>query len=167
MIQIPLGSVLPFARFADEGGYGVGNANAIGNYGTPYSFRVKAETGTTVVVKNIRVLIVGSATADANLYGNITALTNGIYIRKYTGSKLICDLTGGKPVKSNDDWAKIGDSRCSEYTAGENYVSVLIPVAMPGYQGLVLTPDDELNFVLNDNLSTLLKHTFFVTGTVQ
>lgn len=109
------------------------------------------------------VVCIADSDADYNLYGNIAAMTNGVFLRRETddGSVIatVYSLLGGVAVKQLTDWAKYGRVYpINDSASATRTITVLIEFNQP----LILRGDkgDQLSFILNDNLTALDGHTF-------
>jgi hypothetical protein len=102
----------------------------------------------------------------AEEYGAIPTLTNGVLVQKHDANGLVTDLTGGKPVKSNAQWSRTCyDMQEQSFGTGNNHIAVRwtfskagSPVVLDGTKG------EFLRVLLNDDLSGLVEHNFFVQG---
>lgn len=160
----------PIFRFLDTSGNGLGVKNAIGNYslpGTPF-FIETTDPKERYILHRVMCYIEDAETSiNLSTYGGATALTNGIVIRKVMRDGTTYDLTDALPIKSNSDWARICyDVDISTFPAGNNYVHARWTFALSG-SPLVLNPFDRLEFVMRDNLTSLVQHSFLVQGYVE
>ncbi|MCK5133521.1 MAG: hypothetical protein KAR40_15380 [Candidatus Sabulitectum sp.] len=153
-----------------EAGDGTGAFNIVGDYSSSAArFRVLNPTNSSRAMHLNRLLgqiqnAQGTAPAPEK-YGGITALTNGIYLRvRDSNDNVLEEMTCQAPVKNNANWARYCfDIRPDTFGTGDNYVSLRWSLFKAG-SPLILKPGQSLNLEVNDNLSTLLGHTFVVQG---
>lgn len=119
------------------------------------------------VVNRMIVNIRSGAPFEADRYGNLPALTNGISLELgILGGETITDFTDGKPVKSNGDWGALCfDIHPVQFGAGDNFFLARwtftndgAPIYLRGVERHVL------RVILRDDLSGLQEHTFKCGG---
>ena len=170
----------PIYRYLDTNGDGTGTKNAIGNYtGEDGTLEIPAEGVTSFFIQpapgeifRIQRMIVNVHDAQKfkpEEYGNLTALTNGIFVRVSNNGTTL-DLTDGVPVKTNGSWGALCfDAELYSAAAGNgDYLRVRWTFAASGYPiRLVGDNNDRLEVVLNDNFTGLLDHYFQVQGYIE
>ncbi len=101
--------------------------------------------------------------SDYNLYGNLPALTNGVglALERVDGSTIetLGFLMDGLLIKQTDDWCKVSEPIPLNDATGATRASTIClkferPIVLRGDKG------DQLSFLLNDDLSGLVDHTF-------
>ncbi len=95
-------------------------------------------------------------TCDPGKYGHLTALTAGVLLRVWDEDDgLLLDITDGQSIKTNDDWAMLGET-----VLGARALTCRIRFPVP----LRLEFGERLEVTLQENLSTLERHVFFALG---
>lgn len=171
---IPLGSVndagatrLPVYQFADTVGDGSGttNMNVDGSI-TPVIFLVKPSVGEIYRIARIIVSVRDTGTIDSGGWGanGGSPLTNGLVANvKWNGS--VIPLTV-ESIKSNIDLAAISyDISHNSWGSGDEFVVFRFTFTKAG-QYIRLDGDlgDELQFVVNDDLTYLVQQRISVQG---
>ena len=160
-------SLTTLAQFMDDIGNGTGVKNANGNYSiVPQDFFIQPGIDESFAISSLNVLIRDNGALKAEQYGSVAELTNGISIVKQTGSSPVVsvDFTNGFPIKSNSDWGRFAfDVMPSDFGGGDNFFLVKwifepLPLLLKGKKL------DKLVITLNDDLTPLIQHTFFVRG---
>jgi len=122
--------------------------------------------GETWAVHRILPFLQDGVNQRAEQYGALgAALTNGILLRVVgsTGN-VVTDLLDGAPIKSNGDWANhCFDAELKEWGAGDEILSVRWTFAKAGIP-LQLTSTEQLDCVIQDNLSALTEQTIIAQG---
>ena len=153
----------PFVQRLDTLGTGLGTTNAIGNYlATPTKFKLTPAAGELIVINEIHIYIEDDGDFAAARYGKDLVLVNGIRVET-TQDLLVTGLTNNN-VLTNAHWTRVTfESTVITYGAGSNALAFrwnikesLLPLA--------LAVGDELAFVLNDDFSALVAHSFSVRG---
>lgn len=156
-------------EYLDTVGDGSGTKNANGNYGAPTLFRIAPPPGVVYRIARMIVSIEDTSGMVADEYGNLgAALSNGVVMRVHDGSKTIIDLTAGLPVKTNAQWGSVCydvDLKSWGVTPSDDLLIVRWTFTRAG-KFITLDGDnnEELQVMLNDNLSGLIAHYFFVQG---
>jgi len=160
----------PYFQFLSTDGTPSGTTNAIGNYAdTDTPFFVTPQTVYQRYVLNRVMIYIEDDAVSINLstYGGATALTDGIVPRVVYRDGSIYDLSCSLFPKSNSDWARICyDVNISTFPAGNNYVNARWTWGRSGHP-LVLNYGDRVEFVMRDDLSDLLIHSFLVHGYIE
>ena len=142
---------------------------ANGNYATvPAKFSIQCPTDSddSYEINRVIIFIKDTQGIDADKYGNGITLANGIEVEHIAsdGATVKDDLTGGLPIKSNGDWARLCyDVQLLEFGTGNEIVSVRWTLEKTG-KPLILGPGEYLRFTLSDDFSGLIEHTFNVQG---
>lgn len=118
------------------------------------------------VISHMVITISDMPTFQATRYGAIVGgLTNGlsIVILDRNGNVKF-DLFNGETVKSNEDWASVAfDANLESWGGGAEFLVVRYSFLQSG-SPLVLDPGESIVLILQDDLSELTRHTFFVQG---
>jgi hypothetical protein len=163
----------PIMRFLDTNGDGTGTKNANGNYaGAEEEFLIAPPSGTTFRLYRLHWHISDAAINNTNQYGGTAAITNGcrIVVRESVGSTTLFDLTDGIPIQQNIHLARLGQIMLREtgFTGGEDFLKVVIP--LDGTETSIRldgTAGEYLAVTVNDDLTGLTGHYFFVYGYVE
>lgn len=154
-------------RYLDTVGDGSGTKNAVGDYSSVATeFKITTPTGIDfIVIQSLNIHIGDGAAFNANEYGNISALTNGITVKIHNAAGVaVCDLTDGLPLKTNAQWGRNAYTiRQDEFGSGDNFLSIQWLFNEAG-SWIELPTGYSLRARMNDNLSGLVEHYFFVTG---
>jgi hypothetical protein len=136
---------------------------ATGDYSAAVArFTLKPAATDSYFIDTITVCI-KDTDSDANLYGNLPALTNGVKlaIERVDGSTIetLGYLMDGLAVKKTDDWCAITEPIPLNNSDGETKATTVFlkfekPFVLRGDKG------HQLSFILNDDLSGLDSHTF-------
>ncbi|MHC4213115.1 MAG: hypothetical protein ACYSWP_07070 [Planctomycetota bacterium] len=160
----------PFFQFLDTNGNGTGTTNAIGNYASADTiFFTTPQTVHQRYVLNRIMIYIEDAETSISLatYGGATALTDGVVTRVVYRDGSVFDLSSSLNPKSNSDWARICyDVAISTFPAGNNYVHARWTWGRSGHP-IVLNYGDQVQFVMRDNLTDLIIHSFLVHGYVE
>lgn len=157
-------------QFMDTTGDGTGVIDVIGDYsagtGTETAFKIRP-TGTDVyhIERLIGTLEDGNNTITYDKYGGITALTNGILVRKYNHdtNTVLYDYTNAHPVESNADWAShCHDADIKIVGAGSDFAGFRWTFAQPIC--LDAANNEELQIWITDDLTGLTHQHFKVDG---
>ena len=158
---------VPLFRFLDTLGNGKGVKDATGNYATvDTAFYIENTDPTKQYVLHRVMSYIEDSGGSPSLatYGGLTALTDGILCRVVYRDGTVYDLTDGMPVQSNSEWARICyDLTVATFPAGNNYAHARWTFAKSGWP-IVLNAFDKLEFVMRDNLSAYVQHSFLVQG---
>ena len=153
-------------RYLDTNGDGSGTKQATGDYSTtPTSFYIKPANGDIYLIERAIVHIRDSAGYRADRYGDMPqALTNGIEVKMFRNGNVSDDLTDGIPVKVNADWGRLCyDVSPVAFGAGNDFLQARWTFAKSG-QPLKLGSNQSLHFMLNDDFTRLIEHTFMIQG---
>ncbi len=157
-------------RYLDTVGDGSGSKNANGagySVGSPGIFKIQPPAGQVISLERMIVQIEDDGVPNAEKYGALAALTNGILVRIANDAGTIVELTDGLPIKSNSHWARLCyDVSFTGFASGNDFVDVRWTFAKSG-RPVVLgdTGDNErLEVVCQDALDGLIGHTFKVQG---
>lgn len=169
-VKVEGANVLPedmLFRFLDTNGDGTGGNDSANDYSvTPEEFLITAPAGYEYILERMIVKIQdGNAGFDAEAYGGLSELTNGVHIRVYNaGGAVALDLMDGLPARSNVQWARYAfDAEVSDFGAGDNFFRVRWTFSRSG-NPLVLQPGYSLRALMQDNLSGLVAQHIMVQG---
>jgi hypothetical protein len=132
----------------------------------PTQFYRQVPSGKTWLIHRMIVQIEDAASGfNADTYGGISALTNGILVQVRNPAGAVArDLTDGVPIRANSHWARYCyDTDIDAFGAGSDFFSVRWTFANSG-SPLRLLPGWRFNVLLNDDLQGLLSHTFQIQG---
>lgn len=162
----------PFYRhLTDDGLVGDGSnfsANVNGSV-TPVNFYAGPASGKVWRIERMIISIEDNAVFNAENYGGISTLSNGILVRKLRSGPtdtVILDLLDGRPVTSMVKWASFCyDGQYSDFGSGNNFYEVRwtfsrsgTPLKLSGHN------QEKLVVTVRDDLSTLVSHTFHIQG---
>ncbi len=129
---------------------------------SPFDFYLAPADGDTFFVDKLMMSMRDTA-INADDYGAVTALTNGVTVKVFQGSTEVEDLTDSVAVKTSGEWAKVAESDIYAWGAGDVYLgagwSFSEPIRLDGSQG------EKLVVTCHDDLSGLVDHYFFASGT--
>jgi hypothetical protein len=159
---------LPFFRFLDTNGDGTGTKDAIGDYSvTQGVFKIAPAAGEVFRIHRLLVYIEDTAGMTSSEYGNLgSALPNGVQLRIHNGTSTVLDLLDGVPVTVNGEWGGLCyDVALKSWGAGNDVLLVRWTFTNAGAP-LRLDGDatEELQVLLDDNLTGLIHHRFQVQG---
>lgn len=168
------GRVRHIMQYLDANGDGTGAVNAIGNYATPTPFYITPQNARErYSIERILIHVEDDANFNADGYGGLSELSNGIIVRivRRDGSiEVLSGQTvggGALPITKNSHWARICyDTAYSGFPSGNNYVHVRWTFGKSG-EPVWLEFGDQLQVLLNDNFSTMVGHYFKVQGVVR
>ena len=148
------------------GGAPAGSINANANGATtPVVYSLDpAQLGLSYVrVTRLLIHIEDVGTIGAEEYGARSTLTSGVRIQ-YTKDGTTYDLDGGEGVKSNADWSRCCyDMTNQSFGAGNNFVAVRWTFTK-STEPLLLRSGDTLDVTIQDDLTGLVRHSFFAQG---
>jgi hypothetical protein len=160
----------PLFRFLDTLGNGLGVKDATGNYAsTDTSFYIQTtDPGERYIIHRCMSYIEDSGGSPSlATYGGLTALTDGILCRVVYRDGSIHDLTDGMAIQSNSEWARVCyDLTVATFPAGNNYAHARWTFTRSGWP-IVLNPFDRLEFVMRDNLTAYVQHSFLIQGYIE
>lgn len=163
-----------FSRQLDKVGNGTGDFNANENYSSgglgQTIFRIAPGAGEVFRVSRMLVGVYDSSGMQCQEYGNLgSALTNGVVVRVHNGSSTLIDLTDNLPIKYNGQWGALCfDADVKSWGNGNELLVVRWTFTNSGqYIRLDGDNNEELQIVLNDDLSGLIEHTFTVQGYIE
>lgn len=160
----------PLFRFLDTLGNGLGDKDAIGNYAstdTPFFIETTDPSRRYIIHRVMTYIEDAGGAPNLSLYGGIAALTDGLLLRIVHRDGSVYDLSDGLPITNNSAWARICyDVTIATFPAGNNYVHARWTFALSGWP-IVLNPFDRLEFVMRDNLTSLVEHSFLVQGYIE
>jgi len=155
-------------QYLDDAGDGTGNIQVTGDYSvTPAQFYCQPPANEIIIVHRVIVMIEDTSGFAARDYGNIAdGLTNGIELKTYRDSVEINDLTGGAPIQTNGEWARVCyDVDLKTWGPGNEILVVRwsfdksgIPVTLVGAK------NESISIDVNDDMTGLIEHTFMVQG---
>lgn len=163
-------------RHLDTSGNGTGSKNANGDYrpvptGSGQTiFFIQPESHEVYRIERIIVRIRNGA-VDVGTYGEgmPTGLPSGIQVRIQNDSTTKLDLIDGLPVMAVDEWQKIGfETKIQDQGSGDDVMYAELKLKdLGGIIRLVGEDSERLEFVLNDNFSSLTDQFFIVQGRVE
>jgi hypothetical protein len=155
-------------RYLDTVGDGSGTKSATGNYSSGATFfRINVPHNYFYSISTLIVHVEDASALGSDDYGNISnGLTNGILIGVYDASNnLVVCLCDGVAIKANSDFNKVAyDVVIDSYTVEADHVLNAQYDFRKSGSALFLPAEYSLRVRLNDDLSGLVEHTFFVTG---
>ena len=117
-------------------------------------------------LKNVIILIRDSGTINFELFGSISALTNGVRVwyKQYSTDEKIY-LDAGYSIKTNSDFCKLSiDIHIKQKSAGDNVFSGRWDFLEHFGDNLLLEKGGVFGITLNDDLSSIDVMTIFVKG---
>lgn len=131
---------------------------------TPKIYYLKMYDAITPIdILELRLTMAHSAEADDSKFGSITALTNGLMMRKINHT-----VMGLGIYKANSDFKEYGATVVYTSKAGSGVYGTDIVIAVRSVYGVVirLSPsnNDQLAITVQDNLSTLTKFRISIIG---
>ena len=163
-------------RYLDTIGDGTGNKSAIDNYSDgglgETAFFIQPPPGQVYRLSRMIIFIEDEPTFDSGGYGSgnfQNPLPIGIKVQVRDDGGIISDLTDGRPIKTNAQWAKVCfDAAYSEYGGGQDSLAIRWTFTRAGdYIRLVGSNNERLQVLMNDNVSYLTEHTFLVQGYIE
>lgn len=159
-------------RYLDTACDGTGERNAIGDYSeAPQIFCISPPANTTYSLARVIIRIESLGPLDAGRYGSIV-LQNGVTLRvtelDATGSReTVIDFTDGSPILYNAHWGNVaydvGVQSFGPSGVGSDSVVIRFSFFKSG-RNVYLRPGQRLEFVLNDDFSSLLGHYVHAQG---
>jgi hypothetical protein len=131
------------------------NANVNGSV-TPQKFFVKPPANRIYDLRQL-IIHIEDASVPPGSYGEIAALTNGVTIKVLNDADVeIMDLLDGGAAKTNDKYYHISP----KVEFGDTVVNIYIPLE----PGIALEPHERLEVSIDDDLTGLVEHFFYVSG---
>ncbi len=152
-------------RFLDTVGDGTGDKSAIGDYSSAVEEFLITNPIRQIQIRRMMIEVRDTGLFSQERYGAIAALTNGIEVMvKDDSGATQLDLTDGVPIKSLAHWG----CRCFDMSAlpsgsGDGFVNIRWTFKRNG-SCILLRQGWSLVVRLNDDLTGLIDHTFFVGG---
>lgn len=152
-------------RLLDTVGDGSGTKSAIGNYSSAVEEFLITNPTRQIQIRRMLVEIRDTGLFSQERYGTIAALTNGIeVVVKDDSGTIQLNITDGVPIKSLAHWgAKCFDMSPLPSGSGDGFVNVRWTFGRNG-SDILLPAGWSLVVQLNDDLTGLIDHTFFVGG---
>jgi hypothetical protein len=155
-----------FLRLADAP---AGSINAAVDGTTPKVFSLSPDQVGLSYLRISRMLVfiefgVGSFTSSD--YGDISTLANGVRVN-YTKGGIVYNLDGTVGITSNAGWARCCyDQIDHSHGTGNQFIVARWTFTEAGDEKkpIVLRGSDTIDVTIQDNLSTLVNHNFFVQG---
>jgi hypothetical protein len=157
---------LILSRFLDTTGDGTGTKNAVGDYsGAQTIFKLTPAASTIFRIARLIACYTDTTATTPDLYGAMTALTNGVEVRIHNGTSTVVDLTDGVPIKSNIQWGRHCVPEARTWGAGHDGMINIWDFLSTG-QFLRLDGDatEELQVLLNDDFTGLDFQYFMAQG---
>lgn len=156
-------------RALDTDGDGGGTKNANGDYSSAAEiFFIQPPSGVSYNIARMIISVEDTNGMQAEEYGNLgVALSNGIQVRVQDDTGTVLDLTDALVVTANAHWGRLCyDVDIKTWGAGNEILIARWTFARFGVDGLLLrgSYNERLEVVLNDNLTGLIAHYFFVNG---
>lgn len=161
----------PLYRFLDTVGDGSGTKSAVGNYASATKFFIKPKPGQLFIIARMIVNIVDATVAEAEKYGAMPALSNGIVVKKTANGALVVDYTDGVPIKTNAGWGQVCYD-VSNHDWGSLQDDDFIQVRWTfekASQPLYLNGDkqEQLEVILHDDFTDLVRQYFMIQGKIK
>ncbi|MEW8120070.1 MAG: hypothetical protein AB2792_23160 [Candidatus Thiodiazotropha sp.] len=154
-------------QYLSTSGDGTGTTNANGDYSSSVTeFYITPSGNDPYNVSRVIIGVEDTSGFQAQEYGNLgSALTNGIEVKCIDEhDRVFNDLTAGIPIKTNAQWAAACfDAELKTWGAGDELLGVRWTFAKAGVP-VLLKPGERLSFLLNDDLTGIVAHTFFAQG---
>lgn len=133
---------------------------------TPVPYWFPVPTGKIALIRKMIVQVGDTGPLDADDFGGLAALTNGIHIKVLdSGDNTVLDLLDGGSINSNSEWAEyLYDTRIDGYGAGDDFVSMEWDFSDFLDGGLHLHEGEKLVLTVRDNLTTLSNFEAIVKG---
>ena len=145
-----------------------GSKNLAVNGTTPKTFTFKPRAGIVPIdIGSIIITMDHPAAGDPSKFGDLTALTNGMYVRKHNGS-----ITALGNYKKNADFNSIGGDITFYDKAGGGAFGTKVDVAIntPEHYDTVIRIDsgnnDELQVRIRDDISAITSIEFSLLGSL-
>ena len=155
------------AILLDETGDGTGNHHAnVDGSGAPVVFKSICPAGQQYHVYALHIHIADDDVIKPETYGGVASLTNGIDLQVLdTDDSVIYNIFNGHTIKHNNDFAGMGELATLDIGAGATYgVAVYVDFAKAYGGPLIMTTGQAFALTVNDNLSGLTDHHFFIQG---
>ena len=151
----------------DGDGTGVKNANVNGSV-TPVTFKLQPGEGQAMAIHRLIIHIEDVGQLRVDHYGTLGAkLTNGILlqVRSADDDSVLLDLLDGVKLDSNHEWSRLCyDMFPHDYGSPTDF-AIAYRLSFDRFGGpLVLTADEYLCVVIQDNVTGLLEHYFMAQG---
>jgi hypothetical protein len=152
------------SQFLTDDGDATSDENANINHASPTPYFVQAPTNGAAIVKTLTIYATDNAAFSADAFAARQPLANGIRIvHKSAAQATVCDITGpNNTIKTNSDPTRYG----AEYRYDSSGTNKAAAWHFDFGHGIILTSDETLEVILNDDLSTLVKFTIYATGLV-
>lgn len=161
---------LPLYQFADTVGDGTGDNNmAVDGSTTPVTFRCKPASGVIYRVARIIISVRDTGAFDSGGWGNLgsTPLTNGMLAQVIWNGTT--NVLTNEPVQSHIDLAALSyDVSHHNWGSGDEFVVFRFTFTKAGqYIRLDGDTNDELQFLVRDDLTDLVQQRISVQGYVE
>jgi hypothetical protein len=154
------------AQFLTDDGDATSDENANINYSVPAtsSYYVQAPTNRAMIVKTLTFYAADNGFFSADTFAARQPLTSGIKIlHKDSAQATVCDITGpNASIKTNSDFLRNGATSTYENTGTNKAAAWTFDFG----HGIILTSDETLEVILQDDFSSLVKFTMYCTGLV-
>jgi hypothetical protein len=141
--------------------------NFTGNYAAGEQAYIQPPANKIYVINRMLIEIQDTGVIGVGTYGVIAGLSNGIsvQVRLVSDDSVVLDLTDGKTIKTNGDWAGLCyDAVINDAGAGNlGYVNVRWTFGKSG-SPLRIRPTEKLTVNFSDDLTGLSTHYFMVQG---
>lgn len=158
---------IPVYQYLSTAGDGTGTVEITGDHTVAETFYIEPPAGQVYEIHRLVGFVEDGGTWRAERYGGLAAaLTNGISLFFRSDILTDVDLTSGKPIQSNGQWARTCyDSDFTSFGTGNNYLHVRWTFTRAGVP-IVLSGDrnEQLSLEVSDNFTGLVGHTFMAQG---
>lgn len=157
-------------RYLDTDGDGGGtkNANVNGSV-TPVVFKIVPGTGEVMAIHRIIIHVEDTGILAVDDYGAIAgglAVGCGLELRNIEDDAIITDMLDGLPVKNNHSWSSICyDTDVHAFGAAPAETALIYRLSFSRIgDPLIITGDEYLAVVINDDCTGLVHHYFMAQG---
>lgn len=167
----PLENPVFFSRLLDTVGDGTGTTSmTVNGAGTRLYYKLIVPTAKQLIVGSISIYmqdasaVTGMGASDyAGIGGGLTVgMTAEIIWANGDPDTVLCEQ---HPIKTNGDWMTYADIAQLTSNTGDDAIRFSIPFIVNG-PGMRLGAGDILQFIVQDNLSTLAEHHVQICGTL-
>jgi len=151
---------VPFNRFLDADGDGSGSKSCAVN-GSVSAVTRKLVADSNIYVESIIIMLADATPMEPGELGDITvSTTNGSELKMTIGG-VTYDLTDGVKLNSNQAIAARAGNVQSGILGTTTNEMLVFKIDLPD---VALNPDDEVQYIVNDDLTGLAAHTVMVAG---
>lgn len=162
--------LVSFVRDLDTVGDGTGISSGVGNFAaTERVLRIR-NVGKQIFISELSIVLLDDADFEANGYsGMVLPLTNGVSVSVKLGG-LTYDLYRGKVMRRTVDWIEsVSGVFAPTFPDLKKPMLKLVQSFTKFDQDLIVlnTVGDELSVRLRDDFSSMIRHTFTVSGRME